>query len=86
LHKLTKNEYTNPVAPLWTDTAQAALEDMKNAIISNPFLQQFDYQKLMVLCTDFSALGFGYMLLQPGNNNASIKHCRTIEMVNDSPS
>ncbi len=73
LRKLTKNEYANPVAPLWTDTAQATFNGMKNAIISNPCLQRFDYQKLVVLCTDFSALGSGYVLLQPGNNNASIK-------------
>ncbi len=73
LHGLTKNKYTDPVAPLWTDTAQAALDNMKNTIISNPCLQQFDYQKLVQLCTDFSALGFGYVLLQPGNNDASIK-------------
>jgi hypothetical protein len=73
LRKLTKNEYTDPAALLWTDTDQATLEDMKNTIISNPCLQRFDYQKLVLLCTDFSALGFGYMLLQPGNNDASIK-------------
>jgi hypothetical protein len=73
LRKLTKNEYTNLIAPLWTDTAQTALDDMKNAIISNPCLQRFDYQKLVVLCTDFSALGFGYVLLQPVNDDTSIK-------------
>jgi hypothetical protein len=39
LRELTKHEYTNPLGPLWTDTAQAALDDMKNAIISNPCLQ-----------------------------------------------
>jgi hypothetical protein len=27
----------------------------------------------VVLCTDFSVLGFGYVLLQPDNNEASIK-------------
>jgi hypothetical protein len=39
LRELTKHEYTNPLGPLWMDTAQAALDDMKNAIISNPCLQ-----------------------------------------------
>jgi hypothetical protein len=43
LRKLTKHEYTNLLGPLWTDTAQAALDDMKNAIISDPCLQQFNY-------------------------------------------
>ncbi len=46
---------------------------MKNTIISNRCLQWFDFQKLVVLCTDFSALDFGYMLLQPGNDDTSIK-------------
>jgi hypothetical protein len=71
LRKLTKHEYTNPLGLLWADTAQATLDDMKNAIISNPCLQRFDYRKLVVLCTDFSALEFGYVLLQPGNDDAS---------------
>ncbi len=73
LRKLCKNEYIDPVAPIWTDAAQAAWDNIKQAIISNPCLQRFDYRKLVVLCTDFSALGFGYVLLQPGNDAASIK-------------
>jgi hypothetical protein len=36
---LTKHEYTNPLGPIWTDTAQAAWDDMKNAIIDDPCLQ-----------------------------------------------
>jgi hypothetical protein len=73
LRNLTKHEYTNPLGSLWTDTAQAAWDDTKNAIIDNPCLQQFDYRKLVVLRTDFFALGFGYVLLQPGNDDASIQ-------------
>jgi hypothetical protein len=63
LRELTKHEYTDPLGPLWTDTAQAAWDDMRNAIIADPCLQRFDYRKLVVLRTDFSALGFGYVLL-----------------------
>jgi hypothetical protein len=73
LCNLTKHEYTNPLGPLWTDTAQAAWDDMKHAIINNPCLQQLDYPKLVVLRTNFSALGFGYVPLQPGNNDALIQ-------------
>jgi hypothetical protein len=36
-----------------------------------PVLKRFDYCKLVVLRTDFSAMGFGYVLLQSGNNDAS---------------
>jgi hypothetical protein len=49
LQELCKNDYTNPVAPIWMDNAQAALVDMKQAIISNPCLQWFNYRKPVVL-------------------------------------
>ncbi len=70
LRELCKNDYANPVAPIWTDNAQAALNNMKQAIISDPCLQRFNYRKPVVLQTDFSARGFGYVLLQPGNDDA----------------
>ncbi len=73
LRDLTKHEYTNPLGPLWMDTAQATWDDMKNAIIDEPCLQQFNYRKLVVLRTNFSALGFGYVFLQPGNDDALIQ-------------
>ncbi len=73
LRKLTKHEYTNPIEPLWTDAAHAAWENIRTAIVSDLCLKRFDYCKLVVLRTNFSALGFGYVLLQPGNNYASIR-------------
>ncbi len=73
LRKLTKHEYTDPIKPLWTDAAQATWEDMKTAIVSDPCLKRFDYRKLMVLQTDFSAMEFSYILLQPGSNDASMQ-------------
>jgi len=54
LCELTKLKYTEPVAPHWTPSAQAALDDMKEAILSDPCLLCFDYRKLIVLHTDFS--------------------------------
>jgi hypothetical protein len=73
LCKLTQHKYTDPVAPLWTEVAQKALDDMKCSIISNPYLQHFDHRKLVVLRTNLSSLGFGYVLLQPGNDAASMQ-------------
>ena len=46
---------------------------MKGAILANPCIQRFDHHKLIVLRTDFSAKGFRYVLLQPGNDEASTK-------------
>jgi hypothetical protein len=43
---------------------------MKYAILSDPCIACFDYRKLIVLWRDFSSLGFGLMLCQPGNDAA----------------
>jgi hypothetical protein len=41
--------------------------------LSDLCIQRFDHCKLIVLRTDFSSLGFGFILLQPGNDKASTK-------------
>jgi hypothetical protein len=71
LRRICKQEYTKPVAAHWIPEAEGAWEDLKEAIMSDPCIQRFDYRKLCVLCTDFSSRGFGYVLLQPANNEAS---------------
>jgi hypothetical protein len=54
------NEYTDRVAPYWSDAARAAFDEMRQAILSDPCLRRFDHRKLLVLSTYFSADGFGY--------------------------
>jgi hypothetical protein len=72
LHDLTTNfEYTDPVTPHWTTAAQESFEDIKQSILLDPCLMHFNHQCLIVLCTDFSSHGFGYVVCQPGNNEAS---------------
>jgi hypothetical protein len=73
LRGVTKQEYTNTVGPYWTPKAQGAWEDLKGAILSDPCIQCFDHRKLIVLQMDFSNLGLGFILLQPGNDEASTK-------------
>jgi hypothetical protein len=73
LREITKQEYTNPVAQYWSTAAQNSLEGIKNAILSDPCILRFDYRKLIVLQTDFLCLGFGWVLCQPGDNEASNK-------------
>ncbi len=51
--------------------AQDSFEDIKQAIFLDPCLMQFNHQQLIVLHTDFSSCGFGYVLCQPGNNESS---------------
>jgi hypothetical protein len=44
---------------------------LEGSYLSRPIIQRFDHCKLIVLQSDFSAKGFGYVLLQPGNDDAS---------------
>jgi hypothetical protein len=67
----TKFEYTKLVAPHRSAPAQAAFDDIKQAILSNPCLKWFNHQCLIVLRTDFSSQGFGYIVCQPGNDDVS---------------
>ncbi len=55
---------------LWTQEVQHSFTDMRHAILKDLCLRGYDHCKLLVLCTDFSAKGFGYVALQPANNNA----------------
>jgi len=71
LREICRNEYTEPVAPFWMEAAQKSFDDVRAAMLSDPCLQRFDYRKPVILRTDFSARGFGYVLLQPGNDDAS---------------
>jgi len=52
---------------------QTVLDDMKEAILSDPCLLRFDYRKLIVLHTDFPKDGFGFMLCQPASDKAMLK-------------
>ncbi len=50
---------------------QDALSNVKEAILSDPCLKLFDHHCLIVLRTDFSSHGFGYVVCQPGDDKAS---------------
>ena len=45
---------------------------MPNAILKDPCLRWYDHRKLLVLCTNFPAEGFGYVTLQPADGDASL--------------
>jgi hypothetical protein len=66
----TKLEYTVPVSPHWTTAAQDSFNDIKQAILSDPCLKRFDHQHLIVLQSEFSSRGFGYVICQPANDVA----------------
>ncbi len=62
LRDIMKREYTEAVGELWTNDASRAFEELKQSILTDPCLCRFDHRKLTVLRTDFSALGFGYVV------------------------
>ena len=45
---------------------------MRQAILADPCLRRYDHRKLLVLCTDFSADGFGYVACQPADDDVSL--------------
>jgi hypothetical protein len=73
LREIMKREYTKEIGTMWTMEAQATFDNLRQSVLSNPCLRRFDLAKLTVLCTDFSAKGFGYIVCQPCNNNVSLE-------------
>jgi hypothetical protein len=48
--------------PSLTDEQQQARTDLMEAIVSNPCIAQYDHKKRPYLLTDFSKVGFGYVV------------------------
>ncbi|MGH7955153.1 MAG: RNase H-like domain-containing protein, partial [Gloeomargaritales cyanobacterium] len=59
-------------ATAWTPDTIHLFEQMKQEITSSPCLARYDSTLPCFLKTDWSAVGMGYALLQPGNDEASI--------------
>ena len=72
LHSIACHNYSMPLGDLWTPAARSASDDIRSAILADPCIKRFDPTKLVVLRTDFSSFGFGYVLLQPGDDEASL--------------
>jgi hypothetical protein len=65
-----KCKYTNPVVDIWMEACQGSFDDIREAIISDPCLLRFNHNQLVILCTDFSSQDFGYVVCQPGTDDA----------------
>jgi hypothetical protein len=72
LRKIMREDYTSTIGSAWTLAANAAFKEMRQAILSDPCLQRYDHCKLLVLCTNFLADGFGYVACQPADNEVSL--------------
>jgi hypothetical protein len=58
---ISKLEYTEPVVPHWTTSAQDSFNDIKQSILSDPCLKHFDHNCLIVLRSGFLSKRFGYI-------------------------
>ena len=47
------------------------MDDLKEAILSDPCLMRFNHKCLIVLRTDFLSRGFGFVVSQPGTDECS---------------
>ncbi len=78
LRNIMKNEYMELVDPYWTQEAKAEFMDIRSAILADPCLKRYNHRLLLVLRTNFSKDGFGYVALQPGDDAESrlaMKRC-----------
>jgi hypothetical protein len=47
------------------------MDNVKDAILSDPCLVRFNHNRLVILRTDFSSRGFGFVVYQPGMDESS---------------
>ena len=57
----------------WSEKVNAEFHDIRDSILSKPLLRRVDRSKRPYLRTDFSSKGMGFVLLQPGDDTASIE-------------
>ena len=63
----------------WTPDLEALFSKLKHDIVSSPLLARFDSSKPCFLKTDWSAEGFGFILMQPDDSDestAALEHLR----------
>ena len=64
LRAITTLPMTQRLTPeIFTSEAQAEMEDIKSALLSDPLIKRADPEKRIYLRTDFSSIGFGFVAL-----------------------
>ena len=67
----------------WTTELIQLFEDLKIGITSSPVLSRFDPSKPIFLKTDWSARGMSWILMQPADDDASVKATATLKKTGD---
>jgi hypothetical protein len=74
LRRLERQYHRKPIpVPDWTAPLIALWDELKLAITSSPCLARYDSSKPCFLKTDWSALGMGWILMQPDDFPASVQ-------------
>jgi hypothetical protein len=73
LREIMQHEYTSCVGDLWTPAAAATFDELCQCILCNPCLRCINHKKHTVPRTDLLSQGFGYVVCQPDNDNASLQ-------------
>jgi hypothetical protein len=71
LRDILREDYSSTLGKLWTLATQSAFDAMREAILGDPCLRQYNHCKLLVLRTDFSLEGLGYVAYQLADDDAS---------------
>jgi hypothetical protein len=73
LRKLIKQYHRKPIPPAaWTSDLQLLFNEVKVGVTSSPCLARYDRNKPVFLKTDWSADGFGSIIMQPDDSPASL--------------
>jgi hypothetical protein len=80
LRKLNKQYYRKgiPIAS-WTPELISLFEELKVGITSSPVLARFDPNKPTFLKTDWSAEGMGWILMQPADDEESVRATKLLK-------
>ena len=54
---------------VWTDDCEKELQDLKQALINNPFLQPLQPDRVVFIYADASTLGLASVTIQYDDNN-----------------
>jgi hypothetical protein len=73
LRQLIKLHHRKPIPPeCWMPASRLLFDEVKRGVTSSPCLARYDCNKPTFLKTDWSANGFGAILMQPDDNLASV--------------
>jgi len=82
--ELYKHFYRSDILIMgWTTKLIQLFEDLKIGITSSPVLSRFDPRKPTILKTDWSARGMSWILIQPADDDASVKATATLKKIGE---